>query len=66
KAGIQGTVEVIFSVRADGTASGVSVSKSGGEPLLDAAAVAAIAMASPFPPPPSSVKLAVPIVFVLK
>ncbi|WP_059369740.1 TonB family protein [Treponema endosymbiont of Eucomonympha sp.] len=66
KAGIQGTVEVVFTVRADGTASGVSVSKSSGEPLLDAAAVAAIVTASPFPPPPSPVKLAVPIVFVLK
>ncbi len=63
---IQGTVEVIFIVRADGAASGVSVSKSSGEPLLDAAAVAAIFAASPFPPPPSSIKLAVPIVFVLK
>jgi protein TonB len=66
KAGIQGTVEVIFTVRADGTASGVSVSKSSGEPLLDAAAIAAIVAVSPFPPPPSLVKLAVPIVFVLK
>jgi TonB family protein len=49
----QGVAIVRFSIAASGQLAGASLSKSAGDPLLDAEALATIRRASPFPPPPA-------------
>jgi protein TonB len=67
RAGMQGTVEAVFTVHPDGKVTGVSVRVSSGQILLDKAAVDAIYAAAPFrPAPPGAVKIAVPVSFKLR
>jgi protein TonB len=49
----QGVAIVRFSIAASGQLAGASLSRSAGDPLLDAEALATVRRASPFPPPPA-------------
>ncbi|WP_425487334.1 TonB family protein [Methylocystis heyeri] len=49
---LKGNGVVLFRVDIKGNLTGVSVYKSSGLPDLDAAAVASVRRAAPFPPPP--------------
>jgi len=51
--GAQGVAIVRFSIAASGQLAGASLSRSAGDPLLDAEALATVRRASPFPPPPA-------------
>jgi len=64
--GITGRVTVAFTISKNGQASNIRVIGSSGNALLDAAAVAAVNKASPFPPPPSAATINIPLVFGLK
>jgi protein TonB len=66
RTGLDGIVEVLFTLNTDGSVSGVSVIKSAGAEILDAAAIAAIKSAAPFRAPPVSAKLLIPVVFNLR
>jgi protein TonB len=66
RTGLDGIVEVLFTLHTDGSVSGISVKKSAGVAMLDAAAIAAIESAAPFRAPPVSVKLLIPVVFNLR
>ncbi|CAN7416295.1 TonB family protein [Pararhizobium sp. LjRoot255] len=54
RAGIQGTVQVSFTILANGGVSGARISKSSGSPVLDEAALNAIRGAEPFPKIPDA------------
>ncbi len=49
----QGVAVVSFSISASGQVAGVSISRSAGDAILDAEALATVRRASPFPPPPA-------------
>ena len=49
----QGVAIIRFSIAASGQLAGASLSRSAGDPLLDAEALATVRRASPFPPPPA-------------
>jgi len=71
EAGLEGTTNVLFLVRRDGTVSSVEVQGSSGSKVLDDAAVSAIREASPFPAFPAeqtgdSLRILIPVVFELK
>ncbi|MDR2659320.1 MAG: TonB family protein [Spirochaetaceae bacterium] len=66
RTGLDGAVEILFTLGADGGVSGISVKKSAGSEMLDEAAIAAIKSAAPFRPPPVSIKLLLPVVFNLR
>jgi protein TonB len=66
RTGLDGIVEVLFTLNTDGSVSGISVKKSAGVEMLDAAAIAAIKLAAPFRAPPVSAKLLIPVVFNLR
>jgi protein TonB len=66
RTGLDGTVEVLFTLNIDGSVSGISVKKSTGAEMLDEAAIAAIKSAAPFRAPPVSTKLLIPVVFNLR
>ncbi|MDR2735185.1 MAG: TonB family protein [Spirochaetota bacterium] len=66
RAGIQGTTEVGFVIHADGSVSGVRVRASSGHAILDEEAVAAVFAAAPFPKPPASARIAIPVSFKLR
>ena len=51
--GAEGTVTVSFRIDRQGKVVGSQVAKSSGSSVLDAAALALIKRASPFPPPPA-------------
>lgn len=53
--GLQGTVQVRFTVSMDGSVSGVSIAKSAGFAILDEAALQAVHRAAPFPKIPAEV-----------
>ncbi|MHB2264931.1 energy transducer TonB family protein [Aliihoeflea sp. PC F10.4] len=66
--GIRGEVHVRFTVSAGGQASGITVARSSGSPVLDQAAIATVQRASPFPAIPAGAGRAswpftVPLVF---
>lgn len=68
---IEGTAKVRFTIRRNGGVAGVKVVTSSGSRSLDAAAIAAVRDAAPFPPFPEDQKGAIlhveiPIVFQLK
>jgi periplasmic protein TonB len=48
----QGVAVVSFSIAPTGEAAAISLSRSAGDPMLDAEAVATVRRANPFPPPP--------------
>ncbi|MDR1149563.1 MAG: TonB family protein [Spirochaetaceae bacterium] len=66
RTGLDGTVEILFTLNTDGSVSGISVKKSAGAEMLDEAAIAAIKSAAPFRAPPVSTKLLIPVVFNLR
>ncbi|MEY4589185.1 MAG: hypothetical protein RL497_1261 [Pseudomonadota bacterium] len=71
RANQQGVVEITFEIAADGSLVSAEVSKSSQIPSLDAAALAAVTQASPFPPIPAALgltrlRLTIPIEFSLK
>jgi protein TonB len=66
RAGIQGTVEVGFTVHRDGAVSAVVMLVSSGQESLDQAAMAAVRAAAPFPPPPAQARLSIPVAFRLR
>jgi protein TonB len=66
KAGIQGVTELSFTIHEDGRVSAVRVLKSSGHVVLDEAAVETIYAAAPFPRPPASARIAIPIAFRLR
>ncbi|MDR0663400.1 MAG: TonB family protein [Spirochaetaceae bacterium] len=66
RTGLDGIVEVLFTLNTDGSVSGVAVKKSAGAEILDESAIAAIKSAAPFRAPPVSTKLLVPVVFNLR
>jgi protein TonB len=47
--GIQGTVELLFRIAADGSVEAVEIARSSGFPVLDAAAQQTIRRAAPYP-----------------
>ncbi|MFO7750480.1 MAG: energy transducer TonB [Desulfobacteraceae bacterium] len=51
---IQGRVSVVFTITADGGVGRVSIAKSSGHDILDAAALSAVESASPLPRPPGN------------
>lgn len=68
---VEGTAKVRFTIRRNGGVAGVKVVTSSGSRSLDAAAIAAVRDAAPFPPFPADQKGAIlhveiPIVFQLK
>ncbi|MDR0881058.1 MAG: energy transducer TonB [Candidatus Adiutrix sp.] len=66
KAGLTGTVSVVFSITQGGQATNVRVSHSCGHLSLDQAAVAAVNRASPFPAPPGPATISIPLRFGLR
>jgi protein TonB len=64
--GIQGTVTVSFIIEKDGRARNAAVVGSSGHEGLDESALRAVRNASPFPPPPDTARIVVPISFSLK
>jgi protein TonB len=65
RTGIQGVVEVIFTINANGGASDISVRRSSGKEILDDEAVRAVKSASPFRRPPAPVRIVIPVSFKL-
>lgn len=59
--GLSGVVVVTFRVLKDGRAEDVRVLRSSGYGLLDGNAVQSVLKAQPFPPPPVSAELVIPI-----
>jgi protein TonB len=67
RAGMQGLAEVLFTIHLDGSVSGVSLYVSSGQAMLDQAALEAVYAAAPFkPPPPSVLKMVIPVSFKLR
>lgn len=65
---LTGTVQVAFTISANGNASGVRMVRGSGSPVLDQAALEAVQRAAPFPPIPAesgrkSWPFAVPLAF---
>jgi protein TonB len=65
RTGIQGVVEVIFTINANGSASDISVRRSSGKNILDEEALRAVQSASPFRRPPEPVRIVIPVSFKL-
>jgi protein TonB len=63
RAGIQGVVEIAFTIYRDGKVSDVTIMVSSGQESLDKAAIAAIHAAAPFPAPPAQARLSIPVAF---
>lgn len=66
RSGIQGAVEVSFTLHPDGKVRDVSILTTSGHEALDQAAVAAVHDAAPFPPPQTAARLVIPVVFKLR
>jgi protein TonB len=62
--GIQGDVEVSFTLKAAGKVEGIAA--VGGHRLLNSAASDAVTAAQPFPVPPDSIKLPWPVRFTMR
>ncbi|MDR2401268.1 MAG: TonB family protein [Deferribacteraceae bacterium] len=65
RSGIKGKLTVAFTINTDGTVSNITITESSGYPVLDDAGTAAVKNAAPFPIPPSSARIAIPISFDL-
>ncbi len=63
--GWEGTVLVSFLVCKDGTVQGISIVESSGHQLLDRNAVATIRKSAPFPKPPVSARIVIPLTYKL-
>lgn len=66
KMGLTGKIVVSFVLKADGQVEGITVVASSGHDILDDTVVATIRRVAPFPKPPVSAQLKLPIVFNLK
>ena len=66
KAGMQGIVEILFTIDTDGNVREALVQTTSGYEVLDNAARQAVYKAAPFPKPPERMKIAMPIKFELK
>ncbi|MGD9948501.1 MAG: energy transducer TonB [Desulfobulbus sp.] len=66
KMGLTGKIVVSFVLKADGQVEGITVVTSSGHDILDNTVVATIRRVAPFPKPPASAQLMLPIVFHLK
>ena len=64
--GWSGKLAVEFVVRQDGTADTVRILKSSGVPLLDSDARDTVMRSAPFPKPPVSARLVLPIEYILE
>jgi protein TonB len=64
--GIQGAVQVAFTIHTDGSVSGLELRKSSGYEVLDQAALEAVRKAAPFRKPPAEARVVLPISFRLK
>jgi protein TonB len=65
RTGLQGVVEVIFTINANGDAGDISVRSSSGKEILDEEALRAVKSASPFRRPPAPVRIVIPVSFKL-
>ena len=66
KMGLSGKIVVSFILKKDGQVEHITVIASSGHALLDNAVIATIRRVAPFPKPPVSAQLMLPIVFHLK
>jgi protein TonB len=66
RAGIQGTVELLFTIEYDGQVNSMSVYKSSGQDVLDQAALETLSRSAPFRPPKNRVKIVIPVTFTLR
>lgn len=64
--GWSGRVTVTFMVLLDGSVSELRVSGSSGVPLLDSNALDTVRKAAPFPKPPVSARLVMPMDYILE
>jgi len=64
--GWSGALKVEFVVREDGSVSAIRVAKSSGVPLLDSDAEETVRRSAPFPKPPVSARLIIPVEYVLE
>lgn len=53
---IYGSLQLTVAIRADGSVESAEVSRSSGQPILDAAAQRIVKLASPFPPLPEDIR----------
>jgi protein TonB len=65
RTGLQGVVEIVFTINRDGTVRDAAVRKTCGHPILDEEALRAVQRASPFRKPESPVKIIIPVSFTL-
>jgi protein TonB len=65
RTGVQGVVEVIFTINANGSVSDISVRRSSGKDILDEEALRAVQSAAPFRRPPEPVRIVIPVSFKL-
>jgi len=66
KMGLSGKIVVSFVLKENGQVEGITVVSSSGHEILDSTVVATIRRVAPFPRPPVSAQLMLPIVFHLK
>ena len=66
QAGCTGRVRVAFVILADGTVQDVRITASCGTALLDRAVLETVLRAAPFPAPPVSARVEVPVAFALQ
>lgn len=64
--GWSGRLSVEFIVQRDGTANNVRIVRSSGVPLLDSDAKNTVTRSAPFPKPPVSARLVIPVEYVLE
>lgn len=53
---IYGSLQLTVSIRADGSVESMEISRSSGQPILDAAAQRIVRLAAPFPPLPANIR----------
>ncbi|MDR1931297.1 MAG: energy transducer TonB [Spirochaetales bacterium] len=65
RTGLQGVVEITFTINMNGSTSNITVKKSCGHEILDEEALRAVRSASPFRRPETPVRITIPISFKL-
>lgn len=64
--GWSGALKVEFVVRVDGSVEAIRIVKSSGVPLLDCNAMETVRRSAPFPKPPVSARLIIPVEYLLE
>jgi len=64
--GWSGALKVEFVVRVDGSVEAIRIVKSSGVPLLDCNAMETVRRSAPFPKPPISARLIIPVEYLLE